>query len=229
MIKSVFFDLDDTLIATYEEAYRNHLETTQALGLEMPPEHEFFKHYGLPWKKLIQALWPSIPFEKFSETYGNNIARYPLIAGADHILTALKSQNLVLGILTTREAHSANILLEKHNIAQYFDLVVCCAEHIHKPDPRSFDQVLHKLHSSGIKKEELLYTGDSLNDFKAAYHARIHFVGVLTGYTRKDDFINEGLSPENIIDSVHHLPLYVKEFNKRLEANPYIDNPRVLP
>ncbi|PIU21152.1 MAG: hypothetical protein COT15_03885 [Candidatus Diapherotrites archaeon CG08_land_8_20_14_0_20_34_12] len=220
MIKSVFFDLDDTLIATYEESYRNHLETTQALGLEMPPEHEFFKYYGLPWKKFIQTLWPSIPFEKFSETYGNNISRYPLIAGADNVLNTLKSQNLLLGILTTREANSANILLEKHNIAQYFDLVVCCAEHIHKPDPRSFDQILHNLQLSGIQKNEILYTGDSLNDFKAAYHARIHFVGVLTGYTRKDDFINAGLHQDNIIDSVHHIPYYINQLNKKIDSAP---------
>lgn len=215
MIKAIVFDLDDTLIATYEESYRNHFETASALGLEMPSEKEFFKHYNLTWERLVKTLWPNADYNKYVETYGKKSLKYPLIAGVGKVLKTLKEKGILLGVLTTRDANSTNALLEKNGVAQHFDLVVCCSESIHKPNLLVFENVLHKLNYYGVGKKEFIYVGDSLNDFKAAYNARINFVAVLTGWIKKEEFLENGLAEENIIESIHQLPEYVDHLNKR--------------
>lgn len=42
----------------------------------------------------------------------------------------------------------------------------------------------------GFNNEDCLYIDDDINDAKASQNCNMHFVGVTTGKTLKDDFFN---------------------------------------
>ena len=58
----------------------------------------------------------------------------------------------------------------------------------HKPDPRVFGPTLNRLSENEIKREEVVYVGDGLNDMKAAQGAGLEFIGVGTGLTSLEEF-----------------------------------------
>ena len=62
------------------------------------------------------------------------------------------------------------------------------------------------LTETDIVKEVVVYVGDTENDCRLARACGVHFFGVLTGETERDDFLQIGVKAENIIPSVNHLP-----------------------
>ncbi len=66
------------------------------------------------------------------------------------------------------------------------DLIVGAEDvQIEKPNPEGLLLAVEQL---GIRKEEVLYVGDSLVDAQTAQNAGISFAGVLTGTTTRGEF-----------------------------------------
>lgn len=63
------------------------------------------------------------------------------------------------------------LMLERYNIAEYFDSVVISGDvGIKKPEPEIF---LPALAETGLSHNDVIYVGDSIVDFRAALHAGI--------------------------------------------------------
>lgn len=212
MLQSIFFDFDDTLIATKDLAYEKHKLAAEALNLKMPSRKEFFAEYGLPWKKFIAKTFSSASFEDFTKEYFKNKEKYLPIAGANETLKFLSSKNLFLGILTTRAIDSVKLHAQKF-FPNTFHSIHSCSEAFHKPDPKSFDEVINVLNERKIPLEKTLYVGDSLHDFFASKDAGLNFVAVLTGYHFKKDFLNNGLSEDRMLSSLAELKPYLLKNN----------------
>ena len=73
----------------------------------------------------------------------------------------------------------------------------------HKPSPLVF---LRPLKDLKLKKEDIIYVGDSIFDCIATKKAKIKFVAVLTGHYKKNEFIKKGVKKENILKSIKELP-----------------------
>lgn len=207
-MKAIFFDFDDTLVRTYQVAYRKHCNTARKLNLRIPSEKEYLSFYGLPWSDLITGLWPSVQFEDFKQVHVQEKNEdYDAVFGVNETLNFLNSKKLFLGLLTTRDKFSFNLVAQYAKInLNYFSAVLTRTNtNFHKPDPRVFDSALNLLSNHGIGKQETVYVGDSIYDFLAAHRAGLNFIGVLTGPTSKEVFLDSGLSSENIIPSVHEL------------------------
>jgi len=209
MIKAIIFDSDDTILDFSSVACPVIQDVAGRMNLCVPEDDEINKLWGLPLGLFLQKLWDDVNVSEFEKLYYSLIEKQEFceIKGTKVTLHALSSR-YPLGVLTTKPEY----LMYDNFKSAGFDLNVFKflhgAEHSphRKPDPKVFDNSLAILN---ILPENVLYVGDSMFDLEAALDAGINFVAVETGFYKKKDFIHKGLEPENIIESVKHLPLWL--------------------
>jgi len=121
-----------------------------------------------------------------------------LVKGAEATLREL-STRYRLGIVTTRDRHSARRFLEQHDLLDLFDVLVT-REDVRrlKPHPEPVMQAAEKL---GLQTVQCVMVGDTLADVRSARAAGAASVGVLTGFGTKED-LNEA---DVVVDSVNDL------------------------
>jgi len=212
-IKAIIFDVDDTIINTSESAFINMNKAAEILKLKKISKEQFLEQWGHTTEKVVSSHWPGLDIKKFNQVYDqiayNNI--YPLFEGARETLEYLKGR-FILGVLTSRTSITLPKRFKQVNLSlDYFKFIQYSDEtDIHKPNPNVFEPILKKFSKLKIKNEEILYIGDHLYDAKAALPNSLNFIGVLSGTTKKEDFINLGVNPKNIISSVKDLPKWLK-------------------
>ena len=211
MIKVILFDMDDTLIKTFE----TKKEALKALGrkyyhVELSDE-EIRAHWGKPLRSLLQSLY------KHAEDIEEAVDRY--IIERDNFPTALYEDTLstldelskkyLLGILTAKSRLYIKDDLKLTGISENLFFVIQTEEDtdVHKPDPAVFNHIVATLEGKGIQKSEVVYVGDSLSDFYAARGAGLQFYGIAERTVTKADFESQGAK---IIPSLKELLTLLK-------------------
>ncbi|MBD3310792.1 HAD-IA family hydrolase [Candidatus Woesearchaeota archaeon] len=216
MIKTIIFDLDDTLIEYASIGYRIHTQAARKLGLRLPREDEFFSMLGLPWDVMIRDIWPELKeLDSFKQACADirHSWKRCQIPGASQTLKKLKQTGFYLGILTSRTRKTAEHHMKESGIdAAHFEFVHTVEDvQAHKPDPLAFSAAVKILEGRGIGREQILYVGDSRVDAEAARKAGIGFLGVCTGCLGCREF--EQMKHE-CVDSVKDVPAYVAGRNR---------------
>ncbi|MFD2232806.1 phosphoglycolate phosphatase [Phaeospirillum tilakii] len=121
--------------------------------------------------------------------------------GVTYALARLRGAGLPLAICTNKPAGATREVLDKLNLAGWFDLVVSSDDApALKPDPAHVRVCLDRL---GVGAEAAVMVGDSENDFAAAHAAGVATVAVSFGYARAP---LASLEPDRVIDHFHALP-----------------------
>ena len=210
MLKIIIFDLDDTLIESRKNFIAACIKTAETMGIRVPTEDDFI-WYGDSWYEFIQQTWPEVEPGEFDRVY-TEFAReivYNRFRGVNRTLAILKV-NYDLYILTKRSRTFLDLRLAQSGIDLSAIKKIFTSEEMafQKPDPRAFDVL--EPHLGEFKREEVLYVGDHLGDMQAAHGAGLKFVAVLTGYFTRKEFMEQGLSEENIIEDVSKLPEWLR-------------------
>ncbi len=205
--KAIIFDLDGTLLDSGLTVIQRHVKIAKKLGLRQPTTKEFIKFTTLNWDELIQGLWPGVNVKQIQEEYYKTTTENePAVKNAVETIQKLKNQNFVLGIVTGEETESTFTKLKAAGFnTTLFDFI---HGHDHvmafKPNKAVFNNCLTLLKSRGITKQNTVYVGDTLTDFRAANAAGIQFLGVLSGLSTKQDFDQVNVK---YVKSVASLPL----------------------
>lgn len=110
----------------------------------------------------------------------------PLFPGAKELLQALSRSGVRTGIVSTKRTDVLNKVFADHGVDGLLELVVGGDRvTLPKPDPQGINDALNAL---GLKKEEVLYCGDTVLDAGAAQRAGVDFAAVLNGTTTADAF-----------------------------------------
>ena len=119
-----------------------------------------------------------------------------------HVLQELKAQGAKIGIVSTKYRYRIEELAKKHFPKGFFDIIIG-GEDVKemKPSPQGILKALKKLHRN---RKETLYIGNSIVDAQAALHAKVDFVGVLTGMTTREEL--EPYPHRQILESLSLLP-----------------------
>ena len=180
--KAVIFDLDDTLIDSFDSR-RHALEKVFRLaGIQTPTAHEFMTGSGS--RQLSGALETLAPVrhigrKSLSEAYRDFYwSREPglisLFPGIRPLLRDLYSSGCRLGIFTQRgrefeiegRRYGASNELDELGVASLFSVVVGFEDVArHKPDPEGVELALDRL---GVLPKDALLVGDSVADIEAA-------------------------------------------------------------
>lgn len=213
-MQAVLFDLDGTLIDTAPDLAAAAATTLQRAGFGAPsPEqvrgwigdgtHAFvtkaLRAAGVPEHLLpsrVDALWPAFELD-YATACGEHSRPYPGVRSA---LERLHGAGMALGIVTNKEAAFAHRLVARHDLAEFFDVVVC-GDTLpqRKPDPALLRYALSGLECT---PGDALFVGDSALDVRMARAAGVAVWAVSYGYggpLRGDD------APDRLIDSFDEL------------------------
>ena len=117
----------------------------------------------------------------------------------------LKSQNILLGIVTNDCEEPAKSQLESAKILDYFDFVVGCdSGYGAKPET---GQLIEFLNIFDLKPHEVAMIGDSTHDLKAAQKAKIYSIGVLTGVAEEMELMPYA---DKILDSIEAISSWLR-------------------
>lgn len=195
MIKAVIFDFDDTLCLTEEGCFILENEIAMQMGHTPMSREMHLKTWGNPLGEAIKERIPGIDAEEFMR----RLSVWQPIFAKEGRVDRLTSQNLAvldklrsygkkLAIVTSRELHEVQHLLEDHHplSARIQSFYHKDNSDFLKPDPRVFDKVLGDF---GLRPEEAVYVGDAVTDAIAAKKAGLHFIALLeSGIRKKEDF-----------------------------------------
>jgi HAD superfamily hydrolase (TIGR01509 family) len=133
-----------------------------------------------------------------------------LLPGAEETLKALRRMGLKIGLCTLSGEKSANYVLERLKIADFFDAAVPRdkVDYV-KPSPEHLGLVLEAL---GASPEETVVVGDSGADMQSARDLKAIAVGLPTGVTTVKQLMGHGA--DYVITSITDLPVLIEKLNK---------------
>jgi len=182
MISGILFDLDGTLINTWDlylEAYRlivqpyvrKTLTTSDIESTKPTPELQFIER-TIPEKEQDQA------FRRFISHYGyfydsTSRGMYP---GVSQMLSTLRKAKYPLGIFTGKSRPAWEITSRKEPLGDFAVVVTDSDVEHHKPNPEGLEQAADQL---GIDRSAVLYIGDNLMDYHTARQAETQFAAAL--------------------------------------------------
>lgn len=215
-MRAIIFDFDYTLGDSTKGIVQSVNYALGKLGYANQSVAEIKKTIGLSLKETFRALTSNEnqdEAEKFAVFFKEkadvvmtaNTEIYPKVKD---ILQNLKVKGYKTAIVTTKYHHRIDGILKKFNATHLIDLIVGSDDvKVEKPNPEG---LLFAIEHLGVKKEEVLYVGDSLVDAKTADNAGVDFAAVLTGTTKREEFAT--YCPVFVGDSVADVYEYIYEY-----------------
>lgn len=180
--KHIIFDIDGTMLDSAQadlgglqqvirELQGKEIEISKlhfALGI---PGEIALKQLGIENVKEANILW---------NNYMQELAyTMQLFDGIHELITKLKNKEIKLGIITSKNRREYHNDFVPFGLDSYFDTVICVEDSITpKPSPAPMFSYLEK---TGARKEETIYIGDTLYDWKCADGAGVDFGLALWG------------------------------------------------
>lgn len=210
MIKCVIFDLDGTLLNTFDDladAVNNSLTMN---GLKAYTTKEIKGFVGNGIKVLIEkALAPQFALDSFNKVFNDFQISYKSnfknktnpYKNIPDVLQELKKFGIKLAVLTNKHQSAAEEMIEYY-FPNTFEIVIGQDKMPLKPHPTA---VIHIANNLNIPLTDILMIGDTTVDIQTAKNAKVKSVGVFWGYEDINliyaaDFIAK--KPKDIIDFI---------------------------
>jgi HAD superfamily hydrolase (TIGR01549 family) len=205
--KLIIFDVDGVLVKTgnlHAQAYR---KAFGAFGI-YPTLKEFKSVFGMPYHEMIQALCAmhkrvlsEQEQEQLFRLYADSVkksfsrdAKKRLLPGVKQVLKKLKQEGKVIGVLSGGVKEVSQHFLKTLQLDGFFDFQVFGSDF---PEARTRAELLtealakarkeNKI-SREMKKENMLYIGDTPHDAEGAHATGIPVLITHTGHAKNDAF-----------------------------------------
>jgi phosphoglycolate phosphatase len=140
----------------------------------------------------------------YARVNGQTTRPYPEVS---ELLEALAGRHLKMAVVTNKSTIFAMPLLQQFDLTRYFEAFVCGDTlPLKKPDPA---MILHACNLLGVRPEESLMIGDSINDALAARAAGVPVLLVKYGYS--EGVPVESIECDGLVDSAHQILDYLPE------------------
>jgi pyrophosphatase PpaX len=204
--EAVLFDLDGTVIDTYNMILASFRKATkQVLGF-IPPEDMMMDMVGIPLAEQMARISPEHADELVNVYRENNLRIHDEMVrafpGTDAALASLSREGLRLAIVTSKRNSLAERGLKAFGFERYFELLIGADDtDVHKPNPAPLLLAADRL---GIAATRCVYVGDSPYDMQAAVAAQMPAVAALWGMFTRQRLLDAGA--EYLASSMAELP-----------------------
>jgi phosphoglycolate phosphatase-like HAD superfamily hydrolase len=222
-IRGVIYDYDGVLL----DSFRGGLRKIAALcAMEEIP-------FGREERQRLTSLWGKPAIELLQESLGINesLARKfnehwirwdnkqppELVPGARSTLSWCRRNDFKGALLTSRHRENVNTMLDRVDLLPEFAVVTTREDVTHlKPDPRALRPTLEVFEEKfGIRKEEVVFIGDTPSDIETGHRAGITTLVVQTGpyllHHSTKRFGGKRVQLQNILPSVDEFPQWVEK------------------
>lgn len=214
-IRHVCFDLDGTLIDSYQTIFKSTVKTLKHLGINKPLlEIEFHKRIGHHFLHIFNDLnIPVTDIEEFIDIYKGFYFDYIddsfIYPGVVTVLNKLKTNSIRVSLLTTKGQDQADKIIDHFNLRMYFSLVMGRRKDMPiKPSPEPLHFICNELQ---VEETETLIVGDSELDINCGKNAGILTCAVTYGY-RSEEMLSS-VYPDLIIDDISSLLKKIETLN----------------
>ena len=206
-VNHVCFDLDGTIIDSYNTIYKTTVKTLKILKISGPlPENEFYKRIGHHFIDIFREMNVHVPnFEEFIEVYKEHYFDFiddsKIFKGVIDTLEFLNKNNILVSLLTTKMQSQADKIIDHFNLRNHFSFVMGRREGIaNKP---SGEPLLFICDALNVIPENTLMVGDTELDIQCGKNAGAQTCAALYGYrTRKT---MEAENPTYLISNIMEL------------------------
>jgi phosphoglycolate phosphatase len=204
-MKTVLFDLDGTLTDSGEGIINCAWLALEYFGIPLPTREEMRVFVGPPLRdSFLRFGVPEDGVEKAIEIYRSRYVPTGMFENSPYpgivdLLTALRKKGFRLYVATSKPEGMATAILEKFNLAKYFDLI-CGASMDDTRDSK--DKVIAYLIGKA-GDDAYIMVGDTAFDVEGAAVNGIPTIGVAWGYGKVEDMVKAGA--KDIAHSPAHL------------------------
>ena len=208
MMRGLCLDFDCTIVDSFQRGLKWLERIVTDMNFPYTPEMRarIISMWGDKPIDIITRMWPDGDCELINKMWHDDgDAPIPLVPGGFEAMVKLFC-NFHLSILTSRGRDS--LLFHIDSYKYLFKFVIAFGDiDFHKPDPRSIEAVIERYKILGVKREEIIYVGDTPHiDWPPAKDCGIEFYGVTTGPNKREKFLEIGLDENHILDSIADLP-----------------------
>jgi len=210
-IRGIVFDLDGTLIESYEAIYLALKECFEHFGREMFPFQDLKIHLKADLETTLSHFFKTeevlraIPImrKRYEEVY---LDHTHLLEGAREVLRMLHSDGVVLGVASNKLGRFSRGALMHLGVSDCFKSVVGAGDVLrNKPFP---DMIHRALKEIQLPLEEAIFVGDTPTDIETGKEAGIDTYALPTGFHSKEQLSRE--TPKRILSHLRELTRLVK-------------------
>jgi pyrophosphatase PpaX len=202
--KAVLFDVDGTLLDTYEFIVQAYEHVAAHEGRPLSREAAImYVSIGATLRETYAMMMPDKDIHHLVGAHrdfqGKNMHLVTLYPGVEETLKKLKETGVKLATVTNRFRDSSLETLAHTGVKDYFDVLVCADDVLRpKPDP---EHAFAALRALSVDTQDAVLVGDSQADIECGKHAGIMTVGV--SYGVHDDIASR--KPDHVIHSIQEL------------------------
>lgn len=211
MIKGLIFDVDGTLIDSIGDIHYSLNLALRDFGFN-EVDYDFVKlNTGRGFRVLIQDCLPNVHDDKlidqitesYSKHYGEHYKEKTRVYDGVHdTLRKLQELGFKMGVNSNKKDKYTKDLIS--SIFPDIRFIAVYGERTgikNKPDPSSTNDIIRLMN---LKKEEVLYVGDSEVDIRTSKNAKLNSIGCKWGFRKEETLKEEGATyiidkPEEII------------------------------
>lgn len=162
-VSSVVFDLDGTLVDSLPLVLRAITHAIEPFG-PTRPTMDIFARLGGPPEQFLPGLLDdprnaAEALQRMDEYHRTNQQMIRPFDGVGVVLAKIRARNVSLGVWTGRDRESTEWLLGHHDLARFFDTVVCGDDlPTHKPDPQGLVEIMRRLE---VPSKAVMLVGDA--------------------------------------------------------------------
>lgn len=194
--KAILFDFDDTLVQTKKIRYEALKYTAKTFYTLTITDEDIDRYWGKPFHVMMDGVFNSVDTtENLSANYKSILHLYPNLPFEDTLTTLDSLSNqYILGLISSSVRELITSGLKDVGISPDLFKYIQTSDEIeyHKPDPRVFNPVKDYLLKQSIKESEVLYVGDTLDDYISSRDAGFGFIGIAGRTTDSSIFKDNG-------------------------------------